>query len=103
MKLGLMGATVVLGLGLTIGGAYTYVNAQSGDPTLAKNAVSFGISQTAGMAGEAASIIPKTIEQVKPALTQTMGQAGSVLGGPATSVPAARTDQVDPADQGAGQ
>lgn len=99
MRIGLLGATVLLGGGLTLGAAATFVNAQSGDPNMARNAVHYGVGQMAGMAGEGANVVPAVIEQVRPAFTRTMGQASSVLGS-TTPTPTTRTDQVDPADQG---
>lgn len=98
MRLGWAGALVVGGLGLTMGGAAAYVDSVGG-PGTARSAVNFGVGQTAGMAGEAAGVVPAVIEEVKPALNKTMGQAGDVLGTQGT-VPPARTDLTEPSEQG---
>ena len=90
----------LVGVGLltfTLGGAAAYVDSKAG-PGTARESLNFGVGQTAGVIGEGAGAIPRVIEEVKPALQDTMGQAGDVLGQQGT--PPARDDLVDPSEQG---
>lgn len=93
----ILGVVCVAGLCATLGGAAAYVDSVGG-PGTARSAVNFGVGQTAGFVGEGANVIPRVIEEVRPALQSTMNQAGTVLGQQGT--PPARDDLVDPSEQG---
>lgn len=80
--------------------AYTYVNAQSGDPNMGRNAINYGVTQTAGIFGEAANVPANFVEEIKPGLQRLAQQGGTFLqqGGSAVAG-TGRTDMVDPSQQ----
>lgn len=78
--------------------AAAFTDSQAG-PGTARSAVNYGVGNVAGMIGEAANVVPRVVEEVRPALQNTMNQAGDVLGQQGTATQP-RDDVVDPADQG---
>lgn len=77
--------------------AAAFTDSQAG-PGTARSAVNYGVGNVAGMIGEAANVVPRVVQEVRPALQNTMTQAGDVLGQQGT--PAPRDDVVDPSEQG---
>lgn len=78
--------------------AAAFTDSKAG-PGTARQSVNYGVGNVAGMIGEAANVVPRVVEEVRPALQNTMNQAGDVLGSTATSTPA-RDDVVTPDEQG---
>ena len=80
------------------GSAMTSIDTKAGEGST-KAAVSSGFEQLAGLTGEAAAAIPKTVNAVTPALQSSLTLAGDTLGGAGAAAAGATEGAGDPGAQ----
>lgn len=97
MRLGWLGASVLVFGAFTAGGMKVAIDAAAGEGT-SKAAFNYGIGSTSEMLGEVAKVPAQVVEDVKPGLQNLQGQMTGILGGGTSSTAVPTADPSDAAD-----